>query len=167
MCYSNKDATCNGSHSKEIFMLNYKEMIILDAEDLGEGGIGASYINEVAPVLRRHGISPAEIVEEIEPEIGSYRVSSQGRTYVIYSPEMDLSEGQNWGNATYALFDIVNLQLQDSPYRFYAINDGNDLGGMFLTKEAREEAILFIKEKTDWPYIPVAGPPWYGKPHDE
>ncbi len=67
---------------------------------------------------------------------------------------MDANEN-NWGNATFALFDIVNRQLEDTPYRFYAIYGGNDLSGMFLTEEACDEAILSLPRKMDWPYLPT------------
>jgi len=148
-------------------MLNYDEMILLDAEELGEGSIGSSYAKDIVPVLKRFGISPAELVEHFEPESGSYKVSSLGKTYVIYAPEMDSSEGQNWGNATFALFDIVNRQLDGFPYRFYALNGGNDLGGMFLRTEDQQEALRYIRSKGDWPYLPESSHPWYGQPHDE
>ncbi|WP_300671563.1 hypothetical protein [Desulfoluna sp.] len=147
--------------------LNDDGMMLLDAEELGEGHIGSSYENDVIPLLTKYISHPTEIDENFDSETGSYKVSSQNKTYVIYSPEMDLSEGHPWGNATFALFDIVNRQLQDSPYRFYAINGGNDLCGIFLTYEARTQAIESLEQKTDWPYLPEDNPPWYGQPHDE
>ncbi|MGB8353573.1 MAG: hypothetical protein WCD79_06780 [Chthoniobacteraceae bacterium] len=146
-------------------MLNYDELIILDAEELGEGSIGSLYESYLVPALRLHGVSPAKIVEEFDPKAVSYRVISQGRTYVIYSQEMDTSNGENWGNATFAFFDIVNRQLEETPYRFYAFYNGNDLEGMFLTKEKRDEAVRFLKQKKDWPYLPEPAHPWYGQPH--
>lgn len=152
---------------EEVTVLNYDDIIHLDAEDLGEGSIGALYKRDVLPILRQHVATPAEVVEEMDSEAGLYKITSQGKTYVIYSPEMDLNEGQNWGNATFALFDIVNRQLQDSPYRFYAINGGNDLGGMFLTLETYDQAVKALKRKADWPYLPTKDHPWYGQPHDE
>jgi hypothetical protein len=147
-------------------MLNYDETIILDAEELGEGSIGSSYVKDIVPVLTRFGISPAEIKEDFEPESERYTVTSQGRTYLVYSAEMDLSEGQNWGNATFALFDIVNRQLEGSPYRFYALNSGNDLTGIFLTIEEREKEVSSSKlRQVDWPYLPGPSHPWYGQLH--
>lgn len=155
------------SRREEAVVLNYDDMIMLDAEALGEGDIGSAYKDKVLPALRRYVASPAEIVEEINPETSTYKVTSQGKTYVIYSPDMDTSKGQSWGNATFALFDIVNSQLQDSPYRFYGINGGNDLGGIFLTQAARDRAVKFLNRKTDWPYLPKPDYPWYGQPHDD
>jgi hypothetical protein len=75
------------------------------------------------------------------------------------------NEDESWGKATYALFSIVNAQLAGSPYRFYAINGGNDLGGMFLTLEEYEAAKRSLKRKSDWPYLPTDEPPDYGQPH--
>jgi hypothetical protein len=152
---------------EEPTVLNYDDMIILDAEDLGEGSIGSSYNEDILPVLRQHVASPAELVEELDAEAGSYKVTYQGQIYVIYCPGMDLSEGQNWGNASFALFDIVNRQIQSSSIKFYAINGGNDLGGMFLTEEAYNQAVKSLRRKEDWPYLPKQEHPWYGQPHEE
>jgi hypothetical protein len=148
-------------------MLNYDELIFLDAEELGEGSIAATYHSEIAPALQRYGVTPASVAEEFDADHTSYRVVSQGKTYVVYSPEIDISAGQNWVNATFALFDIVNRQLENTPYRFYAINGGNDLGGMFLTEEACDDAIISLPRKSDWPYLPTPDAPWYGQPYNE
>ncbi len=153
--------------SKKAYTLNYDDMILLDAEELGEGRIGELYKKDVLPVLQKHIPVPAEVSEELDSAEGSYKVTSQGKTYIIYSPKMDMSEGQNWGNATFALFDIVNRQLENSTYHFYAINGGNDLGGMFLTKETYDKAINSLNKKSDWPYLPTEEHPWYGQPHDK
>jgi hypothetical protein len=149
-------------------MLNYDGMIFLDAEELGEGSMGLSYAKEIAPALKRFGISAAELVEHFQPESGWYTVTSLGKTYIIYSPKMELGEGQNWGNATFAFFDIVNRQLDGLPYRFYALCGGNDLGGIFLTIDEREEEVRSSKlRKVYWPYLPDPFHPWYGQPHDD
>lgn len=159
-------AACSKKQEKTVDVLNYDNMILLDAEELGEGRIGEIYQKEILPVLQKHVKSPAQIKEELDSDADTYKVTSQGRTYIIYSPEMDMNEGQNWGNATFALFEIVNKQLQDSSYHFYAFYNGNDLGGMFLNNETYEKAIKSLNRKTDWPYLPKAEHPWYGQPHD-
>jgi hypothetical protein len=160
-------AACSKKRPKEALVLNYDDMILLDAEDLGEGSIASRYQKDVVPVLKQYVATPAEIMENLNTEANSYTVTSQGITYVIYSPDMNLNEGQNWGNAAFALFDIVNRQLRNSPYRFYAISGGNDLGGMFLTKETYDQAVKSLKRKEDWPYLPEPQHPWYGQPHNE
>jgi hypothetical protein len=147
-------------------VLNYDELILLDAEDLGEGSLAETYKNDIVPTLRNYVNAPAGIEENLDPKKDLYSIKSQGETYIIYSPDMNITEGQNWGNGTFAIFDIVNRQLKDSPYKFYAINGGNDLGGMFLTKETYENAIHSLERKSDWPYIPTKEHPWYGQPHD-
>jgi len=163
-------AGCNRKQSQEqakieeSFVLNYDDMIILDAEHLGEGGIVVSYEKDIIPVLQRYVDTPVVIFESLDAEDGVYKVLSQGKTYLIASPETEV--GENWGNATVALFEIVNHQLQDSEVRFYAINGGNDLGGMFLSEEAYNLAVNTYKRKQDWPYIPRLDPPWYGQPHE-
>jgi hypothetical protein len=72
-------------------------------------------------------------------------------------------ENDSWGRATFALFDIVNRHLAGTPYRFFATNGGNDLGGMFLTLEQAEEAKRSLPRKLAWPYVPVFKAPWYGQ----
>jgi hypothetical protein len=147
-------------------MLNYDEMLILDAKSLAEGGMLSAYEDEIIPALQRLGVNPVPIEEELDPDKPSYTVIAPGKTYVIYSRDVKSSEENSWGNATFALFDIVNRQLEGTPYRFYAINGGNDLGGMFLTEAMREEAIESLERKADWPYLPEDSHPWYGQPHD-
>ena len=159
-------AACSKKRASEPAVLNYDELIMLDAEDLGEGGLVSAYNKDVIPILKRYVTAPAEITDNRPTSDGSYTVQSQGKTYVIYAPGMSLDHGENWGNATVALFDIVNQQLQDTRYRFYALYGGNDLGGMFLDQETYDRAIKSIKQKQEWPYLPKPEPPWYGQQHD-
>jgi hypothetical protein len=60
---------------------------------------------------------------DLDDKAPSYSVHHRDHEYIIYGPE---KEDESWGNATYALFSIMNTPLAGSPYRFYAI----DLGGM-------------------------------------
>jgi hypothetical protein len=64
-----------------------------------------------------------------------------------------------------AFFTIVNDQLARSHYRFYAINGGNDLFGVFLTPTLAEAAQKTLPNKSDWPYLPKDEPPWFGQYH--
>jgi hypothetical protein len=81
--------------------------------------------------------------------------------YLIYSPEVPNDEGQSFGRAAYAFFKIVNDQLTKSEYRLYAINGGNELGGMFLTQSECETARRSLPGKGNWPYLPTLDHPWY------
>jgi hypothetical protein len=145
------------------FELDYSKMIILDAEDLAEGGIQAAY-KELLPTLLEYVKEVDEINEALEDEAPSYSVRHRDHEYFIYGPALeDDRDGRSWGNATYALFSIVNTQLAGSPCRFYAINSGNDLGGMFLTPEQCEAAKKTLERKSDWPYFPSAEHPAYGQ----
>jgi hypothetical protein len=146
--------------------INYREMILLDAEDLAETGIAEAY-RLLLPKLRQFVSKPLEIEESFDSDKPRYAVRCGGKEYIIYSPELDDSEGDSWGRATFALFSIVNDQLAGSTHRFYAINGGNDLGGMFLTPAEVEDAKLTPRRKTDWPYIPQNKHPWYGQPHED
>jgi hypothetical protein len=62
-------------------------------------------------------------------------------------------------------FKIINDQLAKSEYRLYAINGGNDLGGMFLTQPECEAARKSLPRKDDWPYLLTLEHPWYGQLH--
>ncbi len=86
------------------------------------------------------------------------------KEFVIFRPEQE-DQGNSWGLATFAFFRIVNDQLERSEYRFYAINGGNDLGGMFLTPAQAQAARQALPNKRDWPYVPTQEPPWFGMCH--
>lgn len=106
--------------------------------------------------------SPAAVSERIDSDSPSYAVSRLGVDYPIYAKG---DHDESWGRATFALFDIVNRQLAKTPYRFFAINGGNDLGGMFLTPAQAEAAKKSLPRKQDWPYLPSENKPWYGQYH--
>jgi hypothetical protein len=145
------------------FELDYSEMVFLDAEDLAEGGILSAYV-KLLPTLRGYVMEPDEITEMMDDDAPSYSVRHRDVEYLIYGHDMTDSD-YSWGNATFAFFSIVNAQLGGSAYRFYAINGGNDLGGIFLKSEQCEVAKKSLKRKTDWPYLPTIEPPWYGQHH--
>jgi len=146
------------------FTLDYNNMFFLDAEALAEAGINEAY-KSVVPVLGQYVPEPAQIQEVVDNDAPSYVVKCGDLEYVIYSPALPNEEGQSWGRAAYALFKIVNDQLTKSPYRLYAINGGNDLGGMFLTQSECEAARKSLPRKMDWPYLPTLDHPWYGQYH--
>ncbi len=132
------------------FKLDYSKMVILDAEELAEGGIQAAY-KDLLPELLKYVKEADEITEVLDDDAPSYSVHHRDHKYIIYKPE---NKDKSWENATYALFSIMNTQLVGGPYRFDAINGGNDVGGMFLTSEQYESAKRSIERKSDWPYLP-------------
>lgn len=150
---------CSMTGPEETPILSY-DLVFLDAENLGEWGIADSYENDVVPMLERYVESPAELVEA---GTDSYTVTSQGMTYTIYSSSEDLQAYDDWTNATFALFDIVNRQLEGTGVRFYAVAGGNDLSGLFLSDEEYNELTESLPYKSEWPYIPTLEPPWYGQ----
>jgi hypothetical protein len=141
----------------------YDQVIPLDAEDLAEGGISRAY-KSLLPKLSQYVSQPAEIEEVLDDRQPSYAVRYRDREYRIYSPEGQQDE--SWGRAAYALFSIVNDQLEGSSYRLYAIGGGNDLGGIFLTPSECEAARKSSPRKMDWPYLPTLDDSWYGQYHD-
>jgi hypothetical protein len=147
------------------FELNYDEWIHFDAEDLAETGIAEAY-ERLMPVLRKYVQEPAKVEEIQDNDVPRYSVKWGRRKFVIYAPELrEEPENNSWGRATYAFFAIVNDQLRTSGYRFYAINGGNDLGGMFLTPQEAKDAQKGLPRRLDWPYLPRDEPPWYGQYH--
>lgn len=95
---------------------------------------------------------------------GRYVVESQSVRYEIYGPE--LTEADSWMRATFALFDIVNRQLHHLDTKFYAVNGGNDLIGLFMTPADAARAQRALPRKMDWPYIATPEPEWGGMFHD-
>jgi hypothetical protein len=146
------------------FDLNYDDIVILDAESLAEGGIGDAY-EELLPKLQQYVAQPRMIEENLDDDAPRYSVTYGAKEFVVYSPELDEGEGQSWGRATNTFFAIVNDQLASSEYRFFAINGGNDLGGMFLQPAQAEAARNGLPRKLDWPYLPNDEHPWYGQCH--
>jgi hypothetical protein len=146
------------------FTLDYDRLIHLDAEDLAETGIRKAY-ESLLPELRRYVRQPAWIVELIDNDTPTYSVRSGTKRYDITGPEQDNENGSSWGRATFAFFSIINTQLGGSGYRFYAINGGHDLGGMFLTRAQASAAQTTLPNRTHWPYLPTDEHPWYGQYH--
>src|SRR5580692_11769466 len=101
------------------FKLNYDDLIHLDAEDLAETGIGEAY-KSLLPQLGKYVTQPARIEELIDNATPSYSVKCGAKEFVIYGPAAD--NRNTWGRATYVFFAIVNDQLAETNYRFYAIN---------------------------------------------
>ena len=144
--------------------LDYDKLIHLDAESLAEQGIQAAY-EKLIPELKKYLDHPDEIKEVVDPDIPSYSVSLNGTEYLIYSDAIEGTVINSWPRAAYALFAIVNEQLTKTSVRFYAINGGNDLGGMFLTPAHALSAQAGISRKSDWPYIPDFNGPHFGQHH--
>ena len=142
--------------------LNYDEMIHLDAEELAEGGIARAY-EELLPQLREYVEQPAAIEEIADDDAPSYTVRFADKEFDIYGPHLPNEHGESWRRAGYALFTIVNDQLAGSQYRFYALNGGNDLGGMFLTSAQAEAARKTLANKDDWPYLPGVDASKFGR----
>jgi hypothetical protein len=147
------------------FKLDYDKMFLLDAENLAEGGILRAY-QPVQNVLAQYGVEPAQVEEFVDNDKPSYSVRCGDQEYLVYSPALPDDEGQSWGRAAHTFFKIINDQLSKSEYRLYAINGGNDMGGMFLTRAECEAAQKSLPHKQDWPYLPTRDHPWYGQHHD-
>lgn len=134
----------------------------LDAEELAELGMAGIY-ETVQPRMRALGARPEQLVETIDERQGTYAIGFRGRTYPILTGNAD--EATARGTATVVFFEIVNLQMAATPYRFYALNADNDLAGVFLTAEEYRQASSRGRSE-DRPYIPTLTPPWFGQQHD-
>lgn len=140
--------------------LDYDRLILLDAEALAENGIGSAY-DRLLPELGRYVPTPEPVEEVVDNDLPRYAVRANGKEYVIYAA--GVPEHESWGAATYVFFKIVNDQLAGADVRLYAINSGNELGGMFLTPEQAKAGQLSLPNRKDWPYLPEAAGPWYGQ----
>ena len=143
--------------------IDYDLAVTLDAEDLAELGVLTAY-EALTPHLVALGVRPADVTHTIDPHIPEYSVECSGSSYLIQGPGLDADSA--WGLATFALFDIVNRQLAGTDARFFAINGGNDLFGIFMTPQQAERACASLPRKQDWPYLPTSQPDWFGMEHD-
>ena len=143
--------------------LDYDQVVSLDAEDLAEQGILSAYL-KLLPELQQHGAAPMEVSEDIDPDTAQYAVVADGQRHQIW--EAGAKNDDGWERATLAFFQIVNASLSGSEYKFYALYGGNDLSGIFLTREAFDAARASIAQRSNWPWMPVNEPPRYGYPVD-
>jgi hypothetical protein len=146
------------------FTLDYDCLIHLAAANLAETGVRKAY-ERLLPELRSRVPQPARVEEVIDNHTGRYAVRCEGKAYAIAGPELEEAEDNCWGRATFTFFRIINDQLASAEDRFYAINGGNELGGMFLTPAQARAAQESLPNKSDWPYLPTDKPPWYGQYH--
>ncbi|MBL5862078.1 hypothetical protein JBO49_15790 [Serratia fonticola] len=144
--------------------LDYEKIIHLDAEDLAEQGMADAY-QQLLPELCKFIEHPAELSEILDTDVPEYKVQCGGQEYLIYSAEEPGTEEVSWARATYFFFLIVNKQLTGTDVQFYAINRGNDLGGLFLSLEQAMSAQGVLPRKADWPYCPELSAPWFGQFH--
>ena len=139
------------------------DIILLDADDLAEGGILEAF-EQLHPQLRQYDAADIDIAEEFDAETHTYAVLADGKRYDIRG---DGVAGDRWALATVALFDIVNASLAGSSHRFYALYGGHDLAGIFLTEDQFYQARRRIERHVHWPWTPVNHAPDYGFPFDE
>jgi hypothetical protein len=144
--------------------LDYTSAVHLDAEALAEQGIAQGYAN-IQPLLKTYSVVPLVVGEKIQADKGIYAVTAEDHVQQISPSPLGGGEYESWGVATVALFDIVNRQLVESPVKFYALNSGNDLMGIFLTESQAEAAKRSLKRRSDWPYLPRMQVPWFGQYH--
>jgi hypothetical protein len=146
--------------------IDYEKTIHLDAEALAETGMAEAY-EELQRQSGDLGVQWAPMREMWDgQEDGydggeNYRVEVNGKVYPVFgsAPTADA-----WALATATFFDVVNSQLSDSPYKFYALMGGNDLHAVRLTREEFEQAQRYHKRPYDRPYVPNRTPPNYGFP---
>jgi hypothetical protein len=144
--------------------LNYSHAIQLDAEALAEQGMAERYVS-VQPALKAYGVVPLMLTENLDSEKGLYSVTIGSDTQQITPSPLGGGEGESWGVATAVFFEFVNRQLAQAPVKFYALNAGNDLMGIFLTESQVAMAKKNIKRPSDWPYLPKMQAPWFGQYH--
>jgi len=130
-------------------------MIHLDAEELAEEGLEKFY-DLTQPELSKYISTPNPIIE-IHDENEFYYVEFAGRVWPIMD-ENSKTSGDIWLNAAFVFFKIINQQLCETDYKFYAFYSGNDLSGMFLTEQTAQQFMTQLPNKSDWPYITTMEP---------
>lgn len=156
------------SGKQYFYSINWDKLIHLDAEDLAERGIKDIYEREVIPYLINYVANPIKIEELSSIDNSQYQVKANNKVYLIYDDNIE--QYLSWGYATFALFDIVNQQLKNSDFKFYAFENGNELSGMFMSNAEYQRyynQLKMNKEKlTEIPYIPTLEPGWFGQQHN-
>lgn len=145
------------SDANKPFQVDYDKVIVLDAEELAEGGILQAY-EKIKPELSHYVKKIEEIEEVMDNAVPSYYIKFRGEKLAVYGPNISEKEMDSWMRATSVLFYIVNSQLVNSDIKFYALNGGNDLGGMFLTVDQYKEANKSLKKDIDKFYLPTLYP---------
>ncbi|TFW20394.1 hypothetical protein E4L96_10510 [Massilia arenosa] len=144
--------------------LDYSRAIHLDAEALAEQGMVEGY-SRLLPELKTYVAAPLFLNEKVDAERGVYSVLAGGIVQQIFPSPLGGNAYESWGVATAALFGFVNRQLLTAPVKLYAVNSGNDLIGIFLTRRQAEAARKTLKRRSDWPYLPAMQAPWFGQYH--
>jgi hypothetical protein len=136
------------------------DVVLLDAEELAEGGILEAY-EQLHPQLRQYEAIEIDIAEEIDDDGSAYTVFADGKRYDIHG---EGATEDAWVLATIAFFEIVNAALAQASHRFYALYGGNDLAGVFLTAQQYEAAWNSIAQPAHRPWIPLHRAPDFGFP---
>ena len=117
-------------------------MFHADAEDLAEGGCDR-FLREVEGVLHKEGVRLQAGEEKFSA--AGYSLAVNGVTHVMYA-QKDLENeatrpGITWGLTAARCFALINdlLRAAGSPEQFLAVGGGNNLHGVFLTKELLEQ----------------------------
>ena len=146
--------------------LDYESAIHLDAESLAEIGMKVGY-EDLIRKAGDIGVDWAPMREMWDGQTQgydggpNYRVEVNGTTYAVYR---EGAPYETWAIATKAFFDAVNDQLQDKPFKFYALMAGNDLHAIRLTPDEFDTATAYHAGTPDAPYVPTDQPPDYGYP---
>ena len=146
-------------HTAKVDPIDYEQIVHLDAEDLAEGGMVEAYERITAAIAdERIEWAPMTQSGEGTPD---YSIHLLGETHRVYgsSPGTD-----DWAISSAVLFDAVNRQLVNLDFKVYALNGGNDLHAVALTKRQFEEAVQYHERRHDRPYLPNQEPPHFGYP---
>ena len=149
--------------SKSEWVLDWDRLIHLDAEKLAEGGMKEAY-DGLLPTLEKYVKEPLVLTEVQLENSDNYVVEFNGRRWTVYDEDTQ-SSGEAWVNAAVAFFEIVNSQLTNSDWTFYAFYGSNDFSGMFLTQQEFEMSREKLPKKSDWPYLPTHEGEYNGRPY--
>lgn len=133
----------------------YEGNIPLDAEALAAGGIRLTY-DSLLPTLQQFVDAPAMVSEQIDGYDGSYTVKFDDQRFRVTAPDLTDEGNQSSVRATNVLFHVVNQQLVDSPTKFYAIGEGRNLAGVFMTVPEYNAATETHADQEGVPYLPAS-----------
>lgn len=137
-----------------------KRNYIIDGEFLSDvGGIENFLITELRPFYNSSGLKLEIMNHKIEFDKATFerheKITVNNTEYQIFSGEStERSEG--WYIAPIRMTQLLNeeLRIQGLKERFYLINSGNDLIGVFLTDLQFEFFRKYIKDKYWQPQTP-------------
>lgn len=136
-------------------------VIILDPEDIAEGGVGEALLRLGESATRR-GFKLRNYSQSFDEH--GYSVNLNGVRYEVHANGQNGSGIDGWGLAVEAVCRMVNDHLwSGTEERLHFFGGGNDGFFLFLTPEIAREFRKPGIRRGDWPFIPDRKQPELGR----